>query len=118
MDCIFCAIAQKQIPSTIVYEDEDFVVFPDLNPQAKIHWLIVPKKHVANILELSASEDGAALYSRLLEVLPEIAKKAGVAESGFRLVNNCGSDGGQTVHHLHFHLLGGEKLDDSFRLGH
>lgn len=106
-DCIFCKIANKEINSNLVYEDESVVAFRDLNPQAPQHILIVPKKHVANITELDDKEIAAHIFT---EVVPKIAKEVGVAESGFRLVINTGEEGGQTVNHLHIHLIGGRKM--------
>ena len=106
-DCIFCKIANKEINSNLVYEDESVVAFRDLNPQAPQHILIVPKKHVANITELDDKEIAAHIFT---EVVPKIAKEVGVAESGFRLVINTGDEGGQTVNHLHVHLIGGRKM--------
>jgi len=106
-DCIFCKIANKEINSNLVYEDESVVAFRDLNPQAPQHILIVPKKHVANITELDDKEIAAHIFT---EVVPKIAKEVGVAESGFRLVINTGEEGGQTVNHLHVHLIGGRKM--------
>ncbi len=106
-DCIFCKIANKEINSNLIYEDESVVAFRDLNPQAPQHILIVPKKHVANITELDDKEIAAHIFT---EVVPKIAKEVGVAESGFRLVINTGEEGGQTVNHLHVHLIGGRKM--------
>lgn len=106
-DCIFCKIANKEINSNLLYEDESVVAFRDLNPQAPQHILIVPKKHVANITELDDKEIAAHIFT---EVVPKIAKEVGVAESGFRLVINTGEEGGQTVNHLHIHLIGGRKM--------
>ena len=106
-DCIFCKIANKEINSNLVYEDESVVAFRDLNPQAPQHILIVPKKHVANITELDDKELAAHIFT---EVVPKIAKEVGVAENGFRLVINTGDEGGQTVNHLHIHLIGGRKM--------
>ena len=106
-DCIFCKIANKEINSNLVYEDESVVAFRDLNPQAPQHILIIPKKHVANITELDDKEIAAHIFT---EVVPKIAKEVGVAESGFRLVINTGEEGGQTVNHLHVHLIGGRKM--------
>ena len=107
MDCIFCKIANKEINSNLLYEDESVVAFRDLNPQAPQHILIIPKKHVANITELDDKELAAHIFT---EVVPKIAKEIGVAESGFRLVINTGEEGGQTVNHLHIHLIGGRKM--------
>ena len=93
MDCIFCKIANKEINSALIYEDESVVAFRDLNPQAPQHILIVPKKHVANITELNDKELAAHIF---VDVVPKIAKEVGVAESGFRIVVNTGEEGGQT----------------------
>lgn len=108
MDCLFCKIIARQIPSAKVYEDEWVYAFRDIHPQAPSHVLIVPKKHVPNALSCDAETAG-----RLLEGLRNVAALEGVAETGFRALTNCGADGGQTVEHLHIHLLGGKKLSDS-----
>ncbi|MDR3296164.1 MAG: histidine triad nucleotide-binding protein [Clostridiales Family XIII bacterium] len=106
-DCIFCKIAQKEIPSSVVYEDENLLCFHDLEPQAPVHVLIIPKKHIAS-LDAVTQEDAALLGGLLLKT-GEIAKLLGL-ENGYRLVSNCGEDGLQTVRHLHFHLLGKRKM--------
>ena len=106
-DCLFCRIIAGEIPGSRVFENDRVFAFRDINPQAPTHVLIVPKKHMANILECDA-ETAAALT----EAVGEIARQEGVAESGFRLVSNCGRDGCQSVNHLHVHLLGGEKLTE------
>ena len=108
-DCIFCKIAGKEIPSTIVYEDEQVLAFRDLEPQAPQHVLVIPKKHVGSLLELEAEDKDLAAHI-LVDVLPRLARELGVAESGFRVVANTGKEGGQTVQHLHFHLLGGRSM--------
>ena len=108
-DCIFCKIAQGEIPSTKVYEDDQVLAFRDLDPQAPEHVLVIPKKHIASILALGA-EDKDLTGHLLTEVIPEMARSLGIDINGFRLVTNTGSDGGQTVEHLHFHLLGGRPL--------
>ena len=108
-DCIFCKIARKEIPSTVVYEDEQVVAFRDLQPQAPEHVLVIPKKHVESVLGLQQEDKDLAAHI-LVDVLPEIAKQLGVDASGFRLVVNTGKDGQQTVKHLHFHLLGGRSM--------
>ena len=108
-DCIFCKIAAKEIPSGIVYEDDLCVAFKDLEPQAPVHVLVIPKKHVESVLALT--EDDKALVAHILvDVIPQLAKDLGVAEGGFRVVANTGEEGGQTVKHLHFHLLGGRSM--------
>lgn len=106
-DCIFCKIAEKEIPSNAVYEDEHILCFHDLEPQAPVHVLIIPKKHIASLSDVTM-EDQAVLGHVLVKVA-EIAKLLEL-ENGYRLVNNCGEDGMQTVKHLHFHLLGKRKM--------
>ena len=106
-DCIFCKIAQKEIPSNIVYEDDTTIAFRDVEPQAPTHVLVIPKKHVKSVMELGDKELAAHI---LTEVIPKIAKDEGIAEKGFRVVANVGEDGGQTVPHLHFHILGGRSM--------
>lgn len=108
MDCIFCKIANKEIPSTIVYEDEDIIAFNDVNPEAPVHILVIPKKHIAS-LEAAQPED-AQLLGKILLTIQHIAREQGIAADGYRVVNNCGDLGGQTVHHMHFHLLGGREM--------
>lgn len=107
--CIFCDIANKPGMSTMIYEDENVVAFNDIHPVAPVHVLIVPRKHVDNIYSL---EDEKCLGS-VLKAIKEVAKKQGVSESGFRVVTNCGENAGQTVPHLHFHLIGGKKLGEN-----
>ncbi len=107
-DCIFCKIADHEIPAAVVYEDDDVIAFDDVRPLAKVHILLVPKKHIATTAELT--EEDASLVGKMVLVAKKIAEEKGLAESGYRIVNNCKSDGGQEVFHLHFHLLGGEKL--------
>ena len=108
-DCIFCKIANGEIPTNLVYEDELVAAFNDLNPIAPVHILIVPKAHIASALELDSSNSGVVAH--IFEVAGKIARDQGFADDGFRLVNNCGRDGGQTVLHLHFHLLAGKTLN-------
>ena len=109
--CIFCKIANKEIPSTIVYENDDVICIEDIHPAAPVHVLILPKRHFNDIIDLSLSKDGLAIYKAVLDVIPLIADIKGTRQ-GFRVINNCGEDGGQTVMHVHFHLLGGRKLDE------
>lgn len=108
MDCLFCKIAAGEIPSTKVYEDELVYAFRDIEPQAPVHVLIIPKEHIKSANELN--EENARVVAHIYTVAAKIAKAEGVAENGYRIVNNCGEDGGQTVGHLHFHLLGGRSL--------
>jgi len=107
-DCIFCKIINKEIPSTIVYEDDEVLAFRDINPAAPVHILIIPKKHISSLNELQENDE--LLVGKIYTVINKIAKKEGVSEKGFRVIVNCGEDGGQEVKHLHFHLLGGKKL--------
>lgn len=107
-DCIFCKIVNHEIPSAVVYEDDDLIAFNDIHPLAKVHILLVPKKHIATTADLT--EEDAALVGKVYLVAKKIAEEKGLAENGYRIVNNCKSDGGQEVFHIHFHLLGGEKL--------
>ncbi len=108
-DCIFCKIAKKEIPSAVVYEDEQVVAFKDLEPQAPVHVLIIPKKHVESVAALKVEDKELAAHI-LVDVIPQLARELGVAEKGFRVVANTGDEGGQTVKHLHFHLLGGRSM--------
>lgn len=108
MDCLFCKIIKGEIPSTKVYEDELVYAFRDIEPQAPVHILIIPKEHIASANDLN--EENASVVGHVFAVAAKIAKAEGIAESGYRIVNNCGEDGGQTVKHLHFHMLGGRSL--------
>lgn len=107
MDCIFCKIANGEIPATKVYEDETVVAFNDLEPQAPVHVLIIPKMHIASADEIN--EDNSAVVAHIFEVAAKVAKEKGLT-NGYRIVNNCGDEGGQTVKHLHFHLMGGRQF--------
>ena len=110
MDCIFCAIIKGDIPSKKVYEDDTCYAFLDINPQAKIHCLVVPKEHIASVDEISA--ENSAIVAHIFSVIPKIAKDLGCA-GGYRVVTNIGENGCQSVKHLHFHILGGEKLSEN-----
>ena len=109
MDCIFCKIIKGDIPSSKVYENEYVYAFRDINPQAPVHILVVPKEHVASVDEISA--ENSILVSKIFEAIPEIAK-AEELTGGYRVITNCGEDACQTVKHLHFHILGGKKLPE------
>jgi histidine triad (HIT) family protein len=113
MDCIFCKIAAGEIPSEFIYQDDEFVAFNDIHPQAPTHILIIPKKHIVSIAELA--DQDVPLAGRMLAVAKEVAVQAGVAEKGYRLVINNGPDGGQVVMHMHMHLLGGRKMPDKMK---
>lgn len=108
-ECLFCKIVRKEIPATVVFENEHLMAFRDIDPKAPTHVLIIPKKHVSAIVDLSAND--APGWNALSQAIPEIARKEGVDQSGFRLVVNHGKDGGQLVSHLHVHLLGGRKME-------
>lgn len=112
-ECVFCRIVAGQLPGDIVYRDDDFLAFRDISPQAPKHVLIIPKTHIRSIAELTPGQE--TMVGRLLILAKNLAEKEGIAKSGYRLVINCGPEGGQEVPHLHLHLLGGRKL--SGRLG-
>ncbi len=107
-DCIFCKIVKGEVPCDKVHEDEDILVFRDINPQAPVHLLIIPKKHYNSIVDMT--ETDAALAGHMVNTAARLAVASGVAGKGFRLVTNSGSEGGQTVPHMHFHVLGGRQL--------
>ena len=107
MDCLFCKIAAGQIPSTKVYEDDSILAFRDIAPQAPTHILVIPKCHIASVAEITT--ENAALIAHIFAIIPQIARQEGL-ETGYRVVSNCGKDAGQTVNHLHFHILGGKEL--------
>jgi histidine triad (HIT) family protein len=106
-DCIFCKIIDGSIPSRKVYEDDKMLAFYDLNPQAPVHVIMIPKEHIPSADALTAENSPAVAH--IFSKVPKIAKSLGL-ENGYRIVNNCGADGGQTVFHIHFHLLGGKTL--------
>ena len=106
-DCIFCKIINGEIPSRKVYEDELVFAFEDINPMAPVHILVIPKEHISNMLEIN--ENNSAVISHIFEVISKIAKEKNL-EKGFRVVSNCNEYAGQTVFHLHFHILGGKQL--------
>ena len=106
-DCLFCKIVSGDIPSTKVYEDEQVLAFRDIAPMAPTHILVVPKTHIAGVDEITP--ENSAVVAHIFEIIPIIAKEEGLT-GGYRVVSNIGEDGGQTVRHLHFHILGGKKL--------
>ena len=108
MDCIFCKIISGEIPSKKVYEDEKVYAFHDINPMAPVHVLIVPKQHIASVNEVTS--ENSAVIAHVYEVAAKLASELGIAESGYRIVTNCGANAGQTVFHLHFHMMGGTFL--------
>lgn len=108
MDCLFCKIVNGDIPSKKVYEDDTVYAFYDINPMAPVHVLIIPKQHISSVNDVTT--ENSSVISHIYEVAAKLAKELGISESGYRVVSNCGADAGQTVFHLHFHLLGGKKL--------
>ena len=113
MDCVFCNIIAGKIPGDIVYQDEEIIAFRDISPQSPVHLLIIPRKHIASLLQIT--EDETPLIGHMVAMANQLAREEGVSETGYRLVINCGQQGGQLVPHLHLHLLGGRQL--SGRLG-
>lgn len=107
-NCLFCKIIEGSIPSTKVYEDDTMLAFRDINPVAPVHILMLPKNHIASANDIT--NENSSVISHIFVTASKIAKKLGISEDGYRIVNNCGENGGQTVKHLHFHLIGGKKL--------
>ena len=107
-NCIFCKIVAGEIPAEQLYADDQVIAFHDIDPQAPQHVLIIPRKHIPTLLDLE--EDDTALVGHIMQVARQLAIQLGIAEDGFRVVNNCNEQGGQVVWHLHFHLLGGRKM--------
>ncbi len=107
-DCIFCKIIAGKIPARVVYEDDLVFAFEDINPQAPVHTLVIPKKHISTLLEIK-DEDGA-LIAHLVEIANKIAKDKGIAQRGYRIVTNTNPESGQTVYHIHLHVLGGRPM--------
>jgi len=109
-ECLFCHIVAGEIPSDIIYQDNEFLAFRDINPQAPKHIIIIPKTHITSLSELTEQQQG--LIGRLVILARDIAEKEGIAQRGYRLAINCGPEGGQVIPHLHLHLIGGRRLDD------
>lgn len=109
-NCLFCRIIKGEIPSNKVYEDEEVLAFNDINPAAPIHVLVIPKKHITSLATMEDGEEN--VISHIYKVINEIAEKQGFKEKGYRVIVNCGKDGGQEVDHLHFHLLAGTQLGE------
>ena len=108
-DCIFCKIVSGEIPCSLVYQDDKVMAFKDINPLAPVHILIIPKQHIESAQAVNSGNSQIVAY--IFEKIPGLAKEAGVADSGFRVITNIGKDSGQAVPHLHFHILGGRKLE-------
>ncbi len=107
-DCIFCKIIEKKVPAKIVYEDEYAIAFEDINPQAPVHTLVIPRKHIPTLLDIK--EEDNDLIGHLIKVANKIANGKGIAKRGFRIVANCNPESGQTVYHIHLHILGGRQM--------
>ena len=109
MDCLFCKIIAGEIPSNKVYEDDSVYAFYDIAPQAPTHVLVIPKTHIPSMA--GVNEENAEVVAKVMCAISKIARDLGLEEGGYRVVSNCGEHAGQTVHHLHFHILGGQQLD-------
>ena len=107
-NCIFCKIINREVPSEIVYEDDEIIAFRDIHPCAPVHVLVIPKKHISSLVELQ--EEDEKVIGRIYTVINKIAEKENILEKGYRVIINCGEDGCQDIKHIHFHLLGGKKL--------
>ncbi|MEE0210714.1 MAG: histidine triad nucleotide-binding protein [Negativibacillus sp.] len=107
-DCLFCKIINGEIPSKKLYEDEKILAFYDISPIAPVHFLVIPKQHISSVDAIDA--DNSAIVAYIFQKLGELAKLAGI-ENGYRVISNCGADAGQTVQHLHFHVLGGKEMN-------
>ena len=107
-DCLFCGVVEGKIKGNIVYQDDSVVAFKDINPKAPVHVLTIPRRHVAGVLDLKA--DDGAVIGHIFEIAARLAREQGIADSGFRVVVNSGADAGQSVFHLHYHLLGGRRM--------
>lgn len=108
MDCIFCKIIGREIPAAVIYEDPHVVAFEDINPQAPVHFLVVPKKHISTALDIKDGDN--VLIGRMIQVAAIVAGEKGIAERGYRTVMNCNAEAGQTVFHIHLHVLGGRPM--------
>ena len=109
MDCLFCKIARGEIPVEKLYEDDKIVAFKDINPCAPVHVIIIPINHITSAMELD--DENIKIVGHIFKIIKKLAMDFHISESGFRVVNNCGEDGGQSVKHLHFHLIGGRSLN-------
>lgn len=108
MDCLFCKIINKDIPAQVIYEDDQIIAFNDINPQAPLHFLVIPKKHISTLNDIK--EDDRELLGHMVMTAGKIAKDQGIAQDGYRTVFNCNNHGGQTVYHIHLHVLGGKAM--------
>jgi len=107
--CLFCDIVNKKIPTSLIFENDQVAAFNDINPQAPVHLLIIPKKHITNMESISDAD--SSLLDEIFKTARHLAKEKKIASSGYRLIANCNAEGGQTVNHLHFHLMGGRQMN-------
>jgi histidine triad (HIT) family protein len=107
-ECVFCKIASGEIPTALLYEDEDVVVFPDINPITPIHLLVIPRKHITSLADIT--DEDIRLIGKMTRVANQVAREQGIAENGYRITINSGADSGQIIFHLHMHLMGGRRL--------
>ncbi|KZN14671.1 MULTISPECIES: histidine triad nucleotide-binding protein [Marinomonas] len=108
MDCLFCKLVKGEIPATILYQDDDVIAFEDIMPQAPCHFLVIPKRHISTLNDLT--DEDASLVGKLQITAAKVAKQKGISEEGYRVVMNCNEMGGQTVYHIHMHVLGGRNM--------
>jgi len=106
-ECVFCRIVNGELPAEKIFENEKYLVFSDVNPQAPVHYLVIPKEHITDLMAVK----NPAMLGEIFSIVQDVAKKEGLEQKGFRVVNNCGDEGGQTVDHLHFHILGGRFME-------
>lgn len=109
MDCIFCKISNGEIPAETIYEDEKIIAFKDLDPKAPVHFLVIPKKHIESVEKMT--DEDSLLLKDIFIAIRDLCRKFGIDQTGYRIVNNCGKDGGQSVNHMHFHVLGQRSLN-------
>ncbi|RBO83537.1 histidine triad nucleotide-binding protein [Marinomonas aquiplantarum] len=108
MDCLFCKLVKGEIPATILYQDDDVIAFEDIMPQAPCHFLVIPKRHISTLNDLT--DEDASLVGKLQITAAKVAKQKGISDEGYRVVMNCNEMGGQTVYHIHMHVLGGRNM--------
>ena len=107
-DCIFCKIINREVPGDIVYEDDEIIAFRDIHPCAPVHILVIPKKHISSLIDIT--EEDEKVIGKIYGVINKIAQKEGILDKGYRVIINCGEDGGQVVKQIHFHLISGKKM--------
>lgn len=110
-DCLFCKIVRSEIPVDLLYQDEKVIAFPDIHPKAPQHALVIPRRHIATLNDLSDTEEDTFLAGHIMQVAKRLASQLGIAESGYRILMNCNEGGGQVIFHIHLHLLGGRTMN-------